>query len=70
MKAFSKDYIPQRSEIITADKIKTLIITKLSNNIPGELACKTYTNLVYFCLLRNSEAFKSKTSTPPTTNRP
>eukprot|EP00957_Ditylum_brightwellii_P132636 10114693-Ditylum_brightwellii.AAC.1 len=58
MKAISKDYTPQKSEIITATKVKTLLTKKLSNNILEELACKTYTTLVYIGLLRNSEAFK------------
>ena len=58
MKAISKDYIPKKSEIITAANIKKLLTKKLSDNEPEELACKVYTDLVYFGLLRNSEAFK------------
>ena len=58
MKAVSKEYIPKKSEIITAANIKKLLTKKLSDNEPEELACKVYTSLVYFGLLRNSEAFK------------
>eukprot|EP00957_Ditylum_brightwellii_P179171 13650109-Ditylum_brightwellii.AAC.1 len=58
MKAISKGYIPKKSEIITAAKVKTLLTKKLSNNIPEEIACKIYIALAYFGLLRNSKAFK------------
>eukprot|EP00957_Ditylum_brightwellii_P068322 5186769-Ditylum_brightwellii.AAC.1 len=53
MKAISKDYIPQKSEIITAAKVKAFLIKKLSDNIPKELVSK-----IYFGLLQNSKAFK------------
>eukprot|EP00957_Ditylum_brightwellii_P013387 1011067-Ditylum_brightwellii.AAC.1 len=58
MKAVSKDYIPQNSEIITANNVKALLMKKLSNNILKELTCKIYTTLVFFVLLRNSKAIK------------
>eukprot|EP00957_Ditylum_brightwellii_P033945 2571577-Ditylum_brightwellii.AAC.1 len=58
MKAVSKDYILQKSEIITAAKVKTLLMKRLFSNTPKELACKIYSALVYFGLLRNSKAFK------------
>eukprot|EP00957_Ditylum_brightwellii_P111254 8483648-Ditylum_brightwellii.AAC.1 len=50
MKTISKDYIPKKSEIITTAKVKTLLIRKLSDNIPEKLACKVY--------MQNSKAFK------------
>eukprot|EP00957_Ditylum_brightwellii_P132626 10114121-Ditylum_brightwellii.AAC.1 len=58
MKAVSKDYIPKKSEIITATNIKKLLTKKLSDNEPEERACKVYTALIYFNLLQNSKAFK------------
>eukprot|EP00957_Ditylum_brightwellii_P027807 2102592-Ditylum_brightwellii.AAC.1 len=60
MKAVSKDYIPKKSEIITAANIKKLLTKKLSDNILKELTCKVCNTLVYFGLLQNSEAFKIK----------
>eukprot|EP00957_Ditylum_brightwellii_P010154 767424-Ditylum_brightwellii.AAC.1 len=65
MKAASKDYIPQKSEIITAANVKTFLTRKLSDNVPKELACKMYTTLVFFGLLQNAKVFKiHKTNIP------
>ena len=58
MHTLTKTHIPKKSEIISAEKIRILLTIKLRDSDPNELACKIWTSLVYFGLLRNSETFR------------
>ena len=58
MNSLTKTRIPKKLEIINAKNICILLTIKLCDSDPNKLACKIWTSLVYFGLLRNSEAFR------------
>eukprot|EP00957_Ditylum_brightwellii_P208485 15357682-Ditylum_brightwellii.AAC.1 len=58
MNSLTKTRIPKKLEIINAKNICILLTIKLCDSDPNKLACKIWTFLVYFGLLRNSKAYR------------